>query len=196
MKNTLAFSLLAALLLIFTWVSASEDVSRDLSSGIVRLHILANSDSAEDQALKLKVRNRLLCEVKETNKQLTDSDIQKICETEIKANGYTYTAKVERGRFYFPQKSYENLTLPAGDYNAVRILIGEGCGQNWWCVMYPPLCFSESTTGKLSEKEMKALKTAVRPETLSMICESDSVTVKPSFKLVELYNKLKSYLHQ
>ncbi len=196
MKNTLAFSLLAALLLVFTWVSASEDVSQDLSAGIVRLHILANSNSAEDQALKLKVRNRLLHEVRETNEQLTDSDIEKICEAEIKENGYTYTASVERGRFYFPQKSYENLTLPAGDYNAVRILIGEGKGQNWWCVMYPPLCFSENATGKLSEKEMETLKNTISPESLSMICESDSITVKPSFKLVELYNKLKAHLFQ
>ena len=194
MKNTVAFSLLAALLLVFTWVSASEDISRDLSSGILRLHILANSNSAEDQALKLKVRNRLLSEVKQTQKSLTDAEIQKICENEITDNGYDYTVKIERGRFHFPQKSYENLTLPAGEYNAVRILIGEGSGENWWCVMYPPLCFSESTTGKLDESAAEALKNTVSPESLAMICESDSAVIKPSFKLVELYNTLKAHL--
>ncbi len=194
MKNTLAFSLLAALLLIFTWVSASENISRDLSSGIVRLHILANSNSAEDQALKLKVRNRLLSEAKKTPGLLTDADIQKICEAEITENGYTYATKIECGHFYFPQKSYENLTLPAGNYNAVRVIIGEGDGENWWCVMYPPLCFSESTNGKLDDKALATLKNTISPESFSMICESDSVVVKPSFKLVELYNSLKASL--
>ncbi len=196
MKNTLAFSLLAALLLIFTWVSASEDISRDLSDGIVRLHILANSDAAEDQVLKLKVRDRLLTEAKKSSKPLTDSEIQKVCEAEIKENGYSYTAKIERGRFYFPQKTYENLTLPAGDYNAVRIVIGEGNGQNWWCVMYPPLCFTESSTGRLDEKALASLKSAVSPESFSMICESDTIAIKPSFKLVELWNELKASFHK
>ncbi len=191
MKNTLAFSLLAALLLFFTWVSASEDISQDLSDGIVRLHILANSNTTADQALKLKVRNRLLTEAKKSPKLLTDSEIQKICEAEIKENGYSYTAKIQRGHFYFPQKTYENLTLPAGTYNAVRIIIGEGSGQNWWCVMYPPLCFTESSTGKLDENALASLKNAVSPESFSMICESDTIAIKPSFKLVELWNELK-----
>ena len=176
MKNTLAFSLLAALLLIFTWVSASEDISRDLSDGIVRLHILANSDTAEDQALKLKVRDRLLTEAKKSSKPLTDSEIQKVCEAEIKENGYSYTAKIERGRFYFPQKNYENLTLPAGDYNAVRIVIGEGNGQNWWCVMYPPLCFTGETTANFDK------------ETVDLITKSGSPQFKIKFKILELLN--------
>ncbi|MBR7163393.1 MAG: stage II sporulation protein R [Clostridia bacterium] len=194
MKNTLAFSLLAALLLIFTWVSASEDIGRDLSSGIVRLHILANSDTPEDQALKLKVRNRLLSEAKQTPKLLSDKEITEICQDEIKTNGYTYPVAVSRGRFHFPQKTYDNLTLPAGTYNAVRIIIGEGDGQNWWCVMYPPLCFTGSTNGTLDQDALAVLKESLKPESLSMICESDSITIKPSFKLVELWNELKTHL--
>lgn len=194
MKNKFAFALLAALLLTLTWVFAAEDLSKDLNSGIVRLHILANSDSAEDQALKLRVRDRLLAESGHTPELLTDGDILAFCRDEIKKAGYTYPVSVARGRFYFPQKSYENLTLPAGEYNAVRVIIGAGAGQNWWCVMYPPLCFTGESGGTMDDAALLKLRESVSAETFSMICESDSITIKPSFKLVELWQELKAQL--
>ncbi len=192
MKNTFAFSLIATLLIMTTWVTASEDLSRELTENIVRLHILANSDTAEDQNLKLMVRDRLLTESKQTKTMLTDNEILAICQDEIKKNGYPYAVSIERGYFYFPKKSYDNLTLPAGKYNAVRILIGKGNGQNWWCVMYPPLCFTGESIDKADKTALKQLESTLSPEAFAVICESNHITIKPSFKLLELWQTLKA----
>ncbi len=192
MKNSIAFSLIAALLLMTTWITASEDLSRELTENIVRLHILANSDTAEDQNLKLLVRDRILKESKQTKTMLTDEQILAYCHDEIKKNGYPYTVSMERGYFYFPEKNYDNLTLPAGKYNAVRILIGEGNGQNWWCVMYPPLCFTGESIDKADKTALKQLQSTLSPEAFAVICESNHITIKPSFKLLELWQTLKA----
>lgn len=194
MKHITLLSLLAACILVFTWGASSEAISRDLSGGILRLHILANSNTAEDQALKLKVRDRLLQEAKQSPKLLTDSKVEAICNDEIAKNGYNYPVSITRGQYYFPHKTYENIALPAGNYNAVRIIIGSGEGQNWWCVMYPPLCFTESTAGTAEQDAMSTLEKVLTPESLAMISQSETIMVKPSFKLVELWNELKNYI--
>lgn len=192
MKHRIAFALLAGLLLTAGWVFAAEDIAGDLSSSLVRLHILANSNSAEDQSLKLKVRDRLLHEAGQKPERLTDEEIRRICRDEICQNGYDYPVSVERGSFFFPRKTYDKLTLPAGNYRAVRILIGDGAGENWWCVMYPPLCFTGEVTDALSQETLASLESAVSPESYQMICHTESVTIKPSFKLYELWQELKS----
>ncbi len=193
-KNVLGFALLATLLLTLTWAFASEDLSEELTQGIVRLHILAHSDTAADQRLKLLVRDRLLQEAKAHPELLSDTEIIDICQDEIQNNGYNYSVSVERGRFYFPQKSYENITLPAGTYQAVRIKIGSGTGQNWWCVMYPPVCYTAETHGALSEEALRQLQSSIGTESFRMICESDHICIKPSFKLVELWQTAKAEL--
>ena len=152
MKNIFTFSLIAALLLTVSWANASEGVSRELKENIVRLHIIANSNTPEDQGLKLSVRDRLLKEAKNNPSLLTDEEILTVCRNEIEKQGYHYPISLQRGFFDFPQKSYDNLTLPAGNYNAVRIVIGEGLGENWWCVMYPPLCFTAETQGQPGDR--------------------------------------------
>ena len=192
MKKITCFAVLTVLLLVSTWMVASHDIAEDLSAGIVRLHILANSDAPKDQELKLKVRDRLLEEAGKTPTLLADSEIEKICKNVLAENGCKDSITVCRGQFYFPQKSYENLTLPAGTYQAVRILIGEGAGQNWWCVMFPPLCFTDKALGECDENAMETLKNTVAPETFSMITESDRITIKPSFKLVELWQEIRA----
>ncbi len=192
MKHVTLFSLLAACILVFAWGSSSEAISRDLSGGILRLHILANSNTSEDQNLKLKVRDRLLEEAKKSPKLLTDAEVEAICHDEIDKNGYNYPVSITRGRFYFPHKTYKNIALPAGNYNAVRITIGNGEGQNWWCVMYPPLCFTQSCAGLAENDALTTLEKALTPESLALITQSEAITVKPSFKLVELWNKLKN----
>ena len=194
MKRIFPFALLAAFLLLTSWAFASESISSDLSSGIVRLHILANSDADFDQELKYKVRDRLLLESRQTPKLLTDPEIQTICEDEVQKNGYHYPVNIPRGRFSFPRKQYKNLSLPAGTYNAVRVEIGDGLGQNWWCVMYPPLCFAGESGGVLDDEMLTSLRQSISPEAYAMICESDTITVKPSFKLVELWNSVKTRL--
>ena len=127
---------------------------------VVRLHILANSDSAEDQALKLKVRDAILeasadwQEVAATPEEalaLAEErlpQLQAIAEQTVAAEGYAYPVTAEVCRMYFTTRQYDTVTLPAGTYDAVRITIGEAEGQNWWCVMYPPLCVGAATDRK------------------------------------------------
>ncbi len=117
-----------------------------------RLHVVANSDSAADQAVKLQVRDAVLAVTGEgmeasMNKEEAISymkaHIDEVLEAAngvLKENGMDYTARAEIGVFAFPEKSYGDTTYPAGDYDALRLVLGEGEGQNWWCVMFPPLC--------------------------------------------------------
>ena len=127
---------------------------------VVRLHILAHSDSAEDQALKLKVRDAVLAasadwqEVASTPDQalaLAESrlpQLQALAQAVVAEEGYDYPVTAEVCEMYFTTRQYDTLTLPAGIYDAVRISIGDGEGQNWWCVMYPPLCVGAATDRK------------------------------------------------
>lgn len=123
-----------------------------LSEDVFRLHILANSDSDEDQALKYKVRDFVLTEFSDTFSECSDKDeaalkaqsalteITQSVNDFIAENGFDYTVKCETTKMYFTTRTYENITMPAGNYSALRIIIGEGQGKNWWCVMFPPLC--------------------------------------------------------
>ena len=129
-------------------VSASAQIKTDT----LRLHIIANSDSDLDQKLKLKVRDRVLeytgelfAEVSgkteaEALAEYSSDEIKNIAEEVIAENGADYSVSVEITNMWFETRSYDGFTLPAGDYDAVRIIIGAGEGHNWWCVMYPPLC--------------------------------------------------------
>ncbi len=204
MKSKIFAAVLGLVFAAGIWVYGSEAAVSDLSENIVRLHILANSDSEEDQNLKLAVRDRLLAYVRECEEleQLDKSEIQKhltefvtVCREEIKANGFEYEVRAVVGNFYFPTKQYEHIMLPAGNYDALRIIIGEGKGQNWWCVMYPPLCFTSETKGTLSQEEMERLKEGMEEQTFEMIQTGDSeVVIKPAFKLVEWWQEAKHAL--
>lgn len=175
--------------------SYAGETNARLSRDIVRLHILANSDSEADQALKLKVRDRIL---KETSPDLTKEKIPSMLETyrlaalkEIRENGYAYDVSVEYGNFSFPTKEYGSLTYPAGDYDAVRIKIGRGEGQNWWCVLFPPLCYVNGTVD--DNEARQELQKMLSKEDYALITskENGSVPVKVKFKIVEIINNLK-----
>jgi stage II sporulation protein R len=124
---------------------------------LVRLHVVANSNSAEDQQLKLQVRDAILAEISPEFEDLTNASqarglivnnikkIQELVEKEISRRGYNYPAHVELGRFNFPTKQYGEIVYPAGEYEALRVIIGTGQGNNWWCVLFPPLCFVDIT---------------------------------------------------
>lgn len=147
--------------------SAIEDISQKL----IRFHVIANSDEEKDQALKLKVRDEVLKYIQPMLKDSKDIDnsreilkrenenILNIARNVIKENGYSYEVDSTLSREYFPVKTYGNITLPQGEYEAYRILIGSGEGKNWWCVMFPPICFVDVTKGAVAyeetEKEMK-----------------------------------------
>ena len=164
---------------------------------VVRLHILANSDSEQDQALKLKVRDAILT-ASEDWPQTADSaaealalaeerlpEIQAVARHVILAEGYDYPVTAEVCRMYFTTRQYDTLTLPAGMYDAVRITIGEGAGQNWWCVMYPPLCVGAAT----DRKEATSLFSDSQQ---NLVQGGDRYVVK--FKVVEWAQKLFSII--
>lgn len=142
--------------LVFTMMSAAVrrtvSASTQVKTDTLRLHIIANSDSDFDQELKLRVRDRVLeytgklfAEASgkteaEALAKYSASDIKAVAEEVIAESGANYSVSVEITNMWFETRSYDGFTLPAGDYDAVRIIIGAGEGHNWWCVMYPPLC--------------------------------------------------------
>ena len=114
----------------------------------------------------------------------------------IKDNGYNYDINIEIGNFYFPTKSYGDISFPSGNYDALKIEIGNAIGQNWWCVLFPPLCFVNSTTGIVSEDSKNILKENMDTESYELINEgnsneTDTSNIKIKFKIVEFFNNLK-----
>lgn len=193
-SNKFSISIAAALLLTFVLTVAGETLSGTPGESIIRLHILANSDSADDQQLKLAVRDRILREVTalcgETvrpDKYLIghQDEVRAIAEDEIRAHGYAYPVTVEYGRFYFPVKQYDNYVFPAGMYDGMRILIGSGAGQNWWCVMYPPLCFTSETKGSVPDDSRARLS-----QSAELYENGGQVVVRPKFKVKEWWDEL------
>ena len=180
MKNKnfqVAVSSLLIGLIFSSYLSLSSFMisSENIRKNVLRLHIKANSDTDFDRQLKLKVRDEILKESSDIFSGASDLEdavkncenakekIQKTAEKTIAENGYNYPVKIEIGRSFFPVKTYENTTLPAGDYTALRITIGEGKGHNWWCVMFPPLCLpaaegEKSLSDVLSEDEENLTK--------------------------------------
>ena len=144
-----------------------ENVVEDISEKLIRFHVLANSDSDVDQDLKLRVKDEVLKYISpilnesqslEESREILkreDKNIIKIAEDYIKSQGFDYTVETTLTRENFPVKEYGNIVLPQGEYEAYRILIGEGKGQNWWCVMFPPLCFIDETKNSVDSKELK-----------------------------------------
>lgn len=198
------FYLLSLIILfsVLTFISISSyanDVSKDLSDNFFRLHILANSDSDSDQALKLKVRDNIISYMntlsydglnKNEAIELTNSHLiafQEIAEKTIAGEGYNYDVKLEVGNFYFPTKEYGNISLPAGYYDALKIEIGEAKGQNWWCSLFPPLCFVDISAGIIDEESEEYLRENLSEDEFSIITD-DSGDVKFKFKIIELLN--------
>ncbi len=195
-------SILIILLISFIFISISSyasSISKDLSDNFFRLHILANSDSKEDQDLKLKVRDNIIEYMNSLSydglsKQdaicLTQdhiSDFENIAQKTIENEGYNYNVSLEIGNFYFPTKLYGNVSLPAGYYDALKIEIGKAEGKNWWCSLFPPLCFVDISSGVIDEDTEELLKDNLSDEEFAIIT-SDSETIKFKFKIVELFS--------
>lgn len=192
------WALLIALLVSFAWGTWADRTQQQLSDKVLRLHVLANSDSEADQALKLKVRDSVLeaasailegCPDRETAEQRLSAalpEIEDAARARIAAEGETQTVTAELRPTVFPTREYEDFTLPAGEYLALRVVLGEGEGHNWWCVVFPPLC--AETTSSLSQTAMAA---GLTEEEVALITESDGYQLK--FKAVELWEKLMAY---
>ncbi len=185
----LEISVFAALIVcIISSVSFSKDCN-DIRNSLLRLHVIASGDTEEEQALKLKVRDTILKDGADIFSQndCLDSATEKVSDnlvrlTEsakktIRENGYTYDVRVELTECYFPTRVYENITLPAGKYNAVRVIIGEGKGKNWWCVMFPPMCLPAAKENEaelsdvLGEKSMNIVENGKKYEVRLWIVE-------------------------
>ncbi len=174
-----------------------EQVQGEIASGVVRLHIIANSDTDVDQSIKLAVRDSVIAAQERIfpegiPQKLTYEQKELLAQTAegvLRSRGVSYGVKIETGEFYFPTKKYENITLPAGDYSAVRIVLGEGVGQNWWCVMYPPLCFTDSALGEMGKKSRDILKGEIGQN--YEIISQESIKAVPTLKLLELWGVLK-----
>ena len=157
--------------------SSDEMALTSTPDQLIRFHVLANSDSEQDQELKRAVRDAILKEVSPrlaVSQSLDESrqiikrvmpDMESIGRSVVKMWGKDYSVRTEYGQFSFPTKSYGSLVLPAGDYEAVRIVIGEGEGSNWWCVLFPPLCFidiNQSTAVQVDGKQGIPIKNAIK----------------------------------
>lgn len=192
--------LLFAIFIAITINSYASSVSNNIKNNFFRLHILANSNSTSDQELKLKVRDAILSYMREISyKDLTKDEailltknnlenFQKIAEKVIEDEGFSYPIKVEIGNFYFPTKYYGNISLPAGYYDGLKIEIGTGNGDNWWCTLFPPLCFVDISAGIIDEETEKDLKENLNSEDFAIIT-GNSHSIKLKFKLLEVLSK-------
>ena len=166
------------------------------------MHIIANSDSVEDQFLKYKVRDSILeymnsivnnsMEKNEITKimELHLDDFKEVAQNIVIENGYSYNVTVEIGNFEFPTKTYGDISFPPGYYDALRIKIGKASGQNWWCVMFPPLCFIDISSGIVPDDSKEILESELSEEDYNLISESTEET-KLKFKLVEVLQNLR-----
>ena len=196
LELALGLGLAAALI----WGNVSLHRQQALADRVVRLHILANSDSDEDQALKLQVRDRVLDRAAEVLTESADRaaaeralraalpELESLAADEIARRGYDYPVTAELADTAFPTREYDGFALPAGRYLALRLVIGAGEGHNWWCVVFPPLCTAVS-----SDLAQTAMAAGLTEDDVQLITESDNGYVL-KFKSIELWEALRARL--
>ena len=189
-------ALLLGLCAALLWGAWSAQQQQELSRKMIRLHVIAHSDSAADQALKLEVRDAVLDYATAVLQRSADMAaaqqelqrelprIESIARAAVTAEGYNYGVTASLGQAEFPLKEYDGFSLPAGEYTALRLVIGEGAGQNWWCVVFPPLC-----TAAACEFDETALAAGFSQEDISLITESEGYVLK--FRTMELWQQLR-----
>ena len=202
----ISVSILIVMILAITVVIGNEirkidACTYDYREKLIRFHVIANSDSEDDQELKLKVRDAVIAYLEpklEKSSSIEESEeiikgeyknLEKISKNIIDENGYTYNVAIGLKYSYFPAKQYSSVVLPAGEYKALKIVIGEGKGKNWWCVMFPPLCFLDEENGIIDEKTDKKLQEILSPEEYDLIMAKDKSEVKDlkfKFKIIEV----------
>lgn len=194
------------IILIFIFISAksySKTMFENISNNFLRLHIVANSDSTDDQMLKYKIRDAVIeyitpffdgVQSKDDALNILNehkNDIYNISYEVASSNGYYYPITVSVGNFYFPTREYDTITLPEGYYDALKIELGNSKGQNWWCVMFPSICLLESNSSDISNTSEELLKQNLDSEEYSIISnENNSVDLKIKFKLIELFENI------
>ena len=190
---------------IFTLCAAICDIlpihgEEKIYESVVRLHVLANSDDEEDQALKLKVRDGILSYLspividgtsREDAIEIINSrigEIKDIAQEIVYDNGYDYSIEVTLTLEDYPTRDYEAMSFPSGEYVSLRVLIGEAEGQNWWCVLFPPLCLSAATDKKVNEEAF--ISVGLNADQYKIITESENIKYQLRFKILEaIYGK-------
>ena len=174
----------------------------ELYDNVIRLHVLANSDSEEDQALKLTVRDAVLEKTKTMLENVDSREqaemilrqnlpvIEQTARDALRAAGAENTVTVELGQESYPTREYERLAFPAGEYLSLRVMIGEAEGQNWWCVLFPPLCLTAASAKSDAETEAVCLSAGLTGEQYRMIADTEETKYKLRFKILEVAEEL------
>ena len=181
-KISVLIGILISLVITGSLVNAKQShMQKDLAEQVFRFHVLANSDSDEDQELKMQVKEAVISYMKEeipgsdsveTTKNWAREHLQEIADLSkqiVDSKGYDYPVKAKVTTCDFPEKSYGDVTFPSGEYEALRIEIGEAQGQNWWCVLYPNLCFTDAVHGVVPDKGKNNLKKVLEEDTYEMV---------------------------
>ena len=189
-------ALLLALAAVLLGGAVSLRQQDELQEKLVRLHVIANSDSESDQAMKLRARDAVLAQATALLEQSLDraealerlhAALPQLEQAAYEACGGAYPVQASLEMAEFPRKEYDGFALPAGEYMALRVVIGQGAGRNWWCVVYPPLC-----TASCAEMEDAALRGGMDKEDVQLITEGDGYVLK--FRAVELWERLRQWL--
>ena len=220
MKRTVLALLVAVVGIVTAGGIYSEKVFNNISENVVRLHVIANSDSEYDQNMKLKVRDAVIKYSNDSFKDCKSSaelllaletdmeSIEQVAQECLDAEQSGYKARVSVGKCDFPAKSYGNYCFPAGEYQALRIEIGEADGKNWWCVLFPPLCYVSENAVSVSESAAETMKENLSEEAFETVngtvddsgAENDvseksgidsNIKVSYKFKIVELFRRIK-----
>ncbi len=169
---------------------------------VVRLHVLANSDSDADQELKLKVRDRVIELVSPAVEGCTTQseaiaaigsimyELELAAEEVVRAEGYDYDVSLLIGEEYYPTKTYETCAFPEGEYVSLRVCIGDAEGQNWWCCLFPPLCLSAASDTSAQSNEEAFISVGLTGDQYKLITESNKPQYKARFKILETIQKL------
>lgn len=201
-KKILIIFILFLTYFLVSLFSYSNAVSSSISENVFRLHVIANSNSKEDQDLKYKVRDNLIQYMNSISKNVSTKEeainlanenidnFYNIAKNTILENGFNYNVNIEIGNFDFPTKTYGDISLPAGFYDALKVEIGKAKGKNWWCVMFPSLCFVDISNGVVPEESKENLQANLDYEDYNLI-SSDDAEYKLKFKLVELFENAK-----
>ena len=200
MKKLLAYLFMTATILLYVWtvVLGNDLLQSSIATKILRFHVLANSDSNEDQNVKEKVRDAvgvylqpLLSQSKNLNetKQIVDENMEDIicvAKRTLQEYGYDYEVSASITRTNFPEKTYGAYTFPKGEYEALQIVLGEGDGQNWWCVLYPNMCFRGSVFEVIEKDAEEALREVLSPWEYADVFDSGKVQLR--FKFLEFFD--------
>lgn len=190
------FVVTGILMFLYHRAVKQQRIQQGISKEVLRLHVVANSDSEEDQELKMKVKETVVAylrgamsdadSVEEARAQIEKHlpEIEAIAREKMQSEGYDYEAEAELGESYFPIKEYGDLTFPAGNYEALRVNLGKSAGKNWWCVMYPSLCFVDATYQVVPETSKEKLKNNLTEEEYNSLLDGGD-EVHYSFRIIE-----------